>query len=142
MAIRKSEAEWEGSLKEGHGKMKLASGAFEGAYTWSSRFENGQGTNPEELLGAAHAGCYSMSVSSNLGRAGFTPERIHTTASVTIEPVDGRNKITHIALDMEAKIPGISQEKFMEIAQYAKENCPVSAVLTGVPITLNARLLS
>ena len=142
MAVRTAEAEWNGSLKEGNGKMRFGSGAFEGSYTWSSRFENGQGTNPEELLGAAHAGCYSMSVSSNLGRAGFTPERIFTKARVTIEPVEGRNRITHIDLEMEAKIPNISQEKFMEIAEYAKEKCPVSAVLTGVPITLNATLVS
>ena len=142
MAIRNAEAVWEGSLKDGNGKMKLGSGAFEGSFTWSSRFENAPGTNPEELLGAAHAGCYSMSVSSNLGRAGFTPQHIHTTAQVTIEPVEGRNKITHIALDMEARVPNISNEQFMQIAEYAKEHCPVSAALTGVPITLNARLLS
>ena len=142
MAIRNAEAVWEGSLKDGNGKMKFGSGAFEGSFTWSSRFENGKGTNPEELLGAAHAGCYSMSVSSNLGRAGFTPDYIHTKAQVTIEPVEGRNKITHIALEMEAKVPTISQEKFMEIAEYAKVHCPVSAALTGVPITLSAKLLT
>ena len=142
MAIRNAEAVWDGSLKEGSGKMKFGSGAYEGSYTWSSRFENGKGTNPEELLGAAHAGCYSMSVSSNLGRAGFTPEHIHTRALVTIEPVEGRNKITHIALEMEAKVPAISNEQFMQIAEYAKEHCPVSAALTGVPITLSAKLLS
>jgi lipoyl-dependent peroxiredoxin len=142
MAIRNAEADWDGSLKEGSGKMRLGSGAFEGSFTWSSRFENGKGTNPEELLGAAHAGCYSMSVASNLGRAGFTPQHIHTNAHVTIEPVEGRNHITHIELEMEASIPGISNEQFMQIAQSAKENCPVSAALTGVPITLTARLLS
>jgi lipoyl-dependent peroxiredoxin len=142
MAIRNADADWDGSLKEGNGKMRLGSGAFEGSFTWSSRFENGKGTNPEELLGAAHAGCYSMSVSSNLGRAGFTPQHIHTNAKVTIEQVDGRNRITHIDLDMEARVPEISQEKFQEIAQYAKEHCPVSMALAGVPITLNARLLS
>jgi len=142
MATRHAEAVWDGSLKEGNGKMKLGSGAFEGSFTWSSRFENAKGTNPEELLAAAHAGCYAMSVSSNLGRAGFTPQHIQTKAHVTIEPVEGRNRITHIELEIDATVPGISNEKFMEIAQYAKENCPVSAALTGVPITLSARLLS
>ncbi len=142
MATRNAEAIWDGSMKEGSGKIKLGSGAFEGSYTWSSRFESGKGTNPEELLGAAHAGCYAMSFASNLGRAGFTPEHIHAGSQVTIEPVEGRNRITHIELKMEATVPGISEEKFMEIANYAKEHCPVSAVLTGVPITLNARLLS
>lgn len=142
MATRNAEAVWEGSLKEGKGTMKSGSGAFEGPYTWSSRFENGKGTNPEELLGAAHAGCYSMSVSSNLTKAGFPPQRIHTDAQVTIEQVEGKSRITRIQLEMEAKVPGIGNEQFQEIAKYAKENCPVSVALSSVPITLSARLLS
>ena len=141
MATRRAEAVWDGSLKEGNGKMKLGSGAFEGAYTWSSRFEDAKGTNPEELLGAAHAGCYSMSLSSNLGKAGFTAEHIHTTAQVTIEPVEGKNRITKIHLDTEATVPGISNEQFQQIAEMVKENCPVSVALSSVPITLSARLL-
>jgi lipoyl-dependent peroxiredoxin len=142
MTTRNAEAVWEGSLKEGKGKMKLGSGAFEGSFTWSSRFENGKGTNPEELLGAAHAGCYSMSVSSNLTKAGFPPQRIHTDAHVTIEQVEGKHRITRIQLEMEAKAPGISNEQFQQIAKDAKENCPVSVALSSVPITLSARLLS
>jgi len=142
MAVRKAEAVWEGSLKEGKGKMKLGSGAFEGAFTWSSRFENGQGTNPEELLGAAHAGCFSMSMSSNLGRAGFTPTHIHTSTQVTIEQVEGRNTITKIHIDTEASVPGITNEKFMEIAEMVKQICPVSRALASVPMTLTAKLVS
>jgi osmotically inducible protein OsmC len=141
MATRKSEAVWNGTLKEGNGTMKLASGAYEGAYTWSSRFEEAKGTNPEELLGAAHAGCYSMSLSSNLGKAGFTAEHIRTTAAVTVEPVDGKNRITKIHLETEATVPGISDEQFQQIAASVKENCPVSVALSSVPMTLTARLL-
>jgi osmotically inducible protein OsmC len=142
MATRKSEAAWSGSLKEGNGTMKLASGAYEGAFTWSSRFEEANGTNPEELLAAAHAGCFSMSLSSNLGKAGFTPENIRTTAAVTVEPVDGKNRITKIHLETEASVPGIGEEKFQEIAAFVKDNCPVSVALASVPMTLTARLVS
>lgn len=141
MPVRNAEANWDGSLKDGSGKMKLGSGAFEGAFTWSSRFENGKGTNPEELLGAAHAGCFSMSLSSNLGKAGFTPEHIHTHAQVTIELMDGKNRITHIALETEAHVPGVSNEQFQQIADFAKQNCPVSVALSNVPVTLAARLI-
>lgn len=141
MPTRNSEASWNGSLKDGNGTMKLASGAYEGAFTWSSRFENAKGTNPEELLGAAHAGCYSMSLSSNLGKAGFTPTHIHTTAEVTLEPVDGKNRITKINLVTEASVPGISNEQFQQIATFAKENCPVSVALAALPITLSAKLV-
>ncbi|MBI5838758.1 MAG: OsmC family protein [Chloroflexi bacterium] len=142
MAVRNAEAVWDGNLKEGRGKMKLGSGAFEGSYTWSSRFENGRGTNPEELLGAAHAGCFSMALSSNLGKAGFTPEHIHTSVQVTMELVDGKNRITKIHLETEAAVPEISNEKFQEIAEAVKQSCPVSAALSNVPTTLTARLLS
>ena len=142
MATRNAEAVWEGSLKDGKGKLKLGSGAFEGSYSFSSRFENGQGTNPEELLGAAHAGCYSMALSSNLGKAGFTPQHIHTTAQVTIELVDGKNTISRIHLETEAKVLGINNEQFQEIAEAVKQSCPVSAALASVPTTLTARLLA
>jgi osmotically inducible protein OsmC len=142
MATQNAEAVWEGSLKEGKGTMKLGSGAFEGSFTWSSRFENGKGTNPEELLGAAHAGCYSMALSSNLGKAGYTPQHIHTNVQVTIELVEGKNRITRIQLETEAKVPGISNEQFQQIAQTVKESCPVSVALSNVPTTLSARLLS
>jgi lipoyl-dependent peroxiredoxin len=140
MATRSSEAVWEGSLKEGSGKMKLASGAYEGAFTWSSRFENAKGSNPEELIAAAHAGCFSMSLSSNLGKAGYTPKHIHTTASVSIEVVGGGHRITGIHLETEAQVPGIANEQFQVIAATAKETCPVSVALASVPISLTARL--
>jgi len=141
MAERSSEANWDGTLREGSGKMKVGRGAFEGSYTWSSRFEDGQGTNPEELLGAAHAGCYSMALSSNLGKAGFTPKHIHTRALVTIELVEGKNRITKIHLETEASVDGISNGQFQEIAEAVKGSCPVSVALASVPTTLAARLL-
>lgn len=141
MAIRNAAATWKGSLKDGKGSMKLGSGAFEGAFSFTTRFEDEPGTNPEELIGAAHAGCFSMSVSSGLGKAGFTPELISTQAKVHLGKVDGKSRITLIELDCEASVPGISAEQFAEIAEAAKTGCPVSAALTGVEITLQARLV-
>lgn len=138
MATRNANAVWTGTLKEGKGTMKF--GTYEGAYTWSSRFEDGQGTNPEELLGAAHAGCFSMALSSNLGKNGFTPKTIQTQAQVTLEVIDGKSKITKIHLTTEAVVPEISNEKFQEIAASVKEGCPVSAALASTPITLTAKL--
>lgn len=140
MTVRTAEAVWQGSLKDGKGSMKLGSGAFEGAYSFSSRFEEGTGTNPEELIGAAHAGCYAMALSSGLGKAGYTPELIHTSAEVTLGKVDDKTRLTLIHLVVEAKVPGISAEEFLKIAEATKEGCPVSAALTGVPITLTAHL--
>ncbi|MDI6696407.1 MAG: OsmC family protein [Anaerolineales bacterium] len=140
MATRKAQAVWQGSLKDGQGTMKF--GSFEGAFTYASRFEEGTGTNPEELIGAAHAGCFSMSLSSNLGKAGFTPQRIQTQATVYLERVDGKNRITRIHLDCEAQVPGIDNEAFQSIAEAAKSGCPVSAALSAVEITLTARLLT
>ena len=141
MAVRNADAVWEGTLKDGKGKMKFGSGAFEGNFSYASRFEEGTGTNPEELLGAAHAGCFSMALSSGLGRAGFTPQSIHTKAQVTLESVEGKSRITRIQLDTEASVPGISNDQFQGIAQATKEGCPVSVALSNVPITLVARLL-
>ena len=142
MSVRNAEAVWEGNLREGKGTLKLGSGAFEGAYSFSSRFEEGKGTNPEELIGAAHAGCFSMALSSDLGKLGFTPQRINTKAQVTLGKVADKTRITLIHLETEAKVPGISAEKFLEVAEAAKLGCPVSAALTGVEITLTARLIS
>jgi osmotically inducible protein OsmC len=142
MTVRISDAVWEGNLKNGKGKMKFGGGAFEGNYTWSSRFENGAGTNPEELLGAAHAGCFSMALSGDLVKAGFTARSIHTKAQVTLEKVEGKSRITRIQLDTEASVPGISNDQFQQIAAGTKEGCPVSVALSAVPITLVARLLS
>lgn len=141
MAIRNAEAIWEGTLREGRGRVKLGSGAFEGAYSFQSRFEEGAGTNPEELIGAAHAGCFSMALSADLGRSGYTPKRIHTTAQVHLEQVEGKSRITKIYLDTEAEVPGIDEEIFLEHAEGAKKGCPVSQALAGVEITLNARLV-
>jgi lipoyl-dependent peroxiredoxin len=139
MAIRKAQAVWEGSLKEGSGTMKFST--YEGPFTWASRFEEAAGTNPEELLGAAHAGCFSMSLSSGLTREGFAPNRITTTASVNLGRVDGKARILSIELESEAQVPGISNEMFLEIAEAAKSGCPVSVALSGVEITLLARLI-
>src|SRR4051812_6275615 len=119
MAVRTSEATWKGTLREGSGVMKLGSGAFEGDYTWASRFQEEKGTNPEELVGAAHAGCYSMFLSALLTRAEFPPTSVHTTATVHLE--DGPT-ITKIELVSEAVVPGIGAEKFAELAAQAKAN--------------------
>ena len=141
MAVRTAEAVWLGSLKAGKGTMKLGSGAYEGAYSWSSRFEEAAGTNPEELIGAAHAGCYSMALSGDLGKVGITPERIFTKAQVTLGKVGERSRIISIHLDTEVKVSGIDEKKFQEIAAGTKDGCPVSAALTGVEITLTARMV-
>ncbi len=141
MAIRSSEAEWTGNLRNGKGTMKLGSGAFEGAYSFPSRFEDGKGTNPEELIAAAHAGCYSMALSAGLSAAGFTPTRIHTAARVHLEPVGGGFAITKIELQTEAEVPGIDGAAFQAQADTAKKNCPVSKALAGPQITLAATLV-
>ena len=140
MAVRSAEAEWKGSLREGAGRMKLGSGAFEGSYSFPSRFESGAGTNPEELIGAAHAGCYSMALSAGLGKAGFTPTRIHTVARVHLEKVGEGFSITKIELETEAAVPGIGAAAFQEQAEGAKKGCPVSKALAATEITLKATL--
>jgi osmotically inducible protein OsmC len=140
MATRTASAVWDGTLKQGKGTMKLGSGAFEGAYSFSSRFEEGTGTNPEELIGAAEAGCFSMALSSNLEKAGHPAKRINTTATVKLEMVDGAPKITSIDLKTDAEVPGIDQAKFNELAEQTKKGCPVSKALTGTQINLNATL--
>lgn len=140
MPMRKASAVWEGSLKEGNGRITLGSGAFEGAYSFRSRFEEGTGTNPEELIGAAHAGCFSMALSAGLGRAGFTPRRIRTEAKVHLEKVGDAFRITRIDLTTEAEVPQIDAGTFQEQAEAAKKGCPVSAALSGVQISLSARL--
>ena len=142
MPVRNAHAQWEGTLQDGKGQMAFGSGAFEGAYSFSSRFEEGAGTNPEELIAAAHAGCFSMAFAAALGRGGFDPRRVSTTAKVHIERVDQGFKITKSVLSTEAEVPGIDQAKFTEIAEGAKANCPVSQALAGVDISLEAKLLS
>nr|CAA9242846.1 Peroxiredoxin OsmC [uncultured Armatimonadetes bacterium] len=139
--VRTSEAEWKGDLKGGQGTMKVGSGAYEGAYSFRSRFEEGDGTNPEELIAAAHAGCFSMALSHELAQAGFPPERVHTRARVSLEPGGGGFSITTIALETEARVPNITPEVFQEKAEGAKKNCPVSKALAAINITLQARLV-
>ena len=133
-------AVWEGTLKEGKGTMKLGSGAFEGPYSFKSRFENGAGTNPEELLGAAEAGCFSMALSLNLEKAGHPPKRISTEAEVTLEASGGGFKITTIELQTKADVPGIDNKHFQEQAELTRKTCPVSVALAGTEIKLNATL--
>jgi len=143
MAVHGASAEWNGSLKEGAGKMRLGSGAFEGAYSFVSRFETGPGTNPEELIGAAHAGCFSMALAAALGRAGHNPTSIRTNAKVHLGASEAGPTITRIDLDVEGVVPGIDAGQFQEFAEGAKKGCVVSRALAGVPnITLNATLKS
>jgi osmotically inducible protein OsmC len=137
MSIRNAEAVWTGTLKEGAGALKLGSGAFEGSYTWASRFDEAPGTNPEELIGAAHAGCYSMFLSALLTKAGYLPTRIQTTAKVHLEAGPA---ITLIELVTLAEVPGLDEKTFQEQAEAAKKNCPVSKALASVEVRLSARL--
>lgn len=142
MPTRKAEAQWEGNLAEGNGRLKVGSGAFDGPYSFKSRFEEGQSaTNPEELIGAAHAGCFTMALTAQLSRAGHNPTRIHTTANVKLDKVGDAFSITKIDLDTEAEIPGIDDATFQQYARDAKQNCPVSKALAGTEIGLTARLL-
>ena len=140
MPTRKAEAEWTGTIREGKGTIKGESGAINVPYSFATRFENEKGTNPEELIAAAHAGCFSMALSGGLTRAGHKPTRIRTKAAVTIDKVGEGFGITKIELDCEATIPGISDADFQAAAKTAKEGCPVSKALASVPITLKAKL--
>lgn len=140
MTTRKAEASWAGSLREGTGEIALESGAFRGPYTFRARFEQGAETNPEELLGAAHAGCFTMAITALLARERLAPERIQTTAAVHLEAVAGGFSIPRIELTTRARIPGITPERFEALAADAKVNCPVSKALAGVEITLDAAL--
>jgi lipoyl-dependent peroxiredoxin len=142
MPTRKADAEWNGNLAEGAGRLKVESGAFEGPYSFKSRFEEGQSaTNPEELLGAAHAGCFTMALTAQLSRARLTPERIHTEARVKLEKVGDAFAITRIDLETEARVPGIDDATFQQYALDAKQNCPVSKALAGTEIHLSAKLI-
>jgi osmotically inducible protein OsmC len=142
MPIRSAEAEWRGNLREGNGTMRLQSGAYTGPYSFGSRFEEATGSNPEELIAAAHAGCFSMQFSANLERAGFTPTRVHTTASVHLERGESGFGISRIELNTEAEVPGIDEATFQAQAEAAKQNCPVSRALAAVSdIKVNAKLL-
>jgi osmotically inducible protein OsmC len=138
MAVRKANAVWNGTLKEGSGTMKFAD--YEGPYTFKSRFEEGDGTNPEELLGAAHAGCYSMFLSAQLTTAGFPPNKVEATATVHLGRDDSGPKITLIELDVTAEVPDIDADTFDELAEKSKEGCPVSRALAATEIALKATL--
>jgi len=137
---RKGSAVWQGGLKDGKGAVSTESGVLaDTQYSFSTRFEDGKGTNPEELIAAAHAGCFSMALSAQLGNAGITPQQIQTTATVSLDKTDGGFAITAIHLDVAARIPGASKEAFDTAANAAKSGCPVSKVLNAT-ITMDARL--
>lgn len=140
MPARTADARWEGGLKDGKGNMRLGGGAFEGQYSFSSRFEEGTGTNPEELIAAAHAGCFSMALSAGLERAGFNPNSVQTKATVHLSPANGGFQISRVDLACSADVPGIDQDAFQRAAQAAKDGCPVSKALGAVEITLDASL--
>jgi lipoyl-dependent peroxiredoxin len=143
MAIRSAKAVWEGSLKEGVGRLSTESGAIRDAsYSFPSRFQEGVGTNPEELIGAAHAGCFSMALANGLSQAGHTPTRVSTEARVHLEKGDSGFSITGIRLICEAEVPGLDDATFQEKAQGAKEGCPVSRALAAIPVELEASLVS
>lgn len=136
--VRKGTAEWNGDLKAGKGTVSVQSGAFSNTqYSYRSRFEEGTGTNPEELIGAAHAGCYSMALSNALSEAGHVPDSIKTTANVKMEGL----KITEVLLQTEGSVPGLSQDEFQTYADDAKKNCPVSQALAALDIKLEAKLV-
>ena len=139
MAIRSAKAEWSGSITEGKGTMALGSGAWQGPYSFQSRFEEAPGTNPEELIAAAHAGCFSMALSGQLGNAGMTARSIQTKATLTLEKTDAGFTITAVHLDVSAAIPGADAASFAKAAESAKAGCPVSRVLNA-KITMDARL--
>ena len=136
MTERTSSAEWRGDLKSGQGELTVGSGAYTGAYSFASRFEEGDGTNPEELIGAAHAACFSMSLSNLLGQDGTPPDSVRTEATVHLERVDGAQTITRVVLSTVGKVPGIDEATFRERAETAKATCPVSRLLAAAQIDL------
>jgi osmotically inducible protein OsmC len=140
MPVRNANAVWTGNIAQGKGLFKVGSGLIEGEYSVPTRFENAAGTNPEELIGAAHAGCFSMALSAGLSKAGFKPNKIETTANVHIEKVGEGWKITKIELSTRGDVPDLDEAKFKEFAEGAKKGCPVSQALTGTTITLDAAL--
>jgi lipoyl-dependent peroxiredoxin len=141
MIVRRSDAEWQGNLKEGQGSMRFGSGVYNGPYSFQSRFEDGKGTNPEELIAAAHAGCFTMALIAGLSAAGHKPIHAHTKASVRLEQQGAAFTITLIELEAEAEVPGLDDAAFQRLADETKKNCPVSKALSATPITLKATLL-
>lgn len=142
MSIRKANAEWDGNFRSGGGHMHPASGVGDEHYTTSTRFEDAPGTNPEELLGAAHAGCFSQALALALDQAGYPPQHIETDAQVHLDKLDGGFSITAIDLETRARVPNIPESVFLSEAEKAKQTCPVSQALKAVPITLQAHLVS
>ena len=141
MPIRTASARWQGNFTEGSGTVKTGKGGYEGNYSAKSRFEEGEGTNPEELIGAAHAGCFSMAFSKGLAEAGFPPTSVQTTAKVHLDKTDAGMTVTRIDLETVGEVPGIDAADFQKIAEGAKENCPISRLLSpGADITLSATL--
>jgi osmotically inducible protein OsmC len=141
MPIRTSSAHWEGNLPEGSGTIRTGKGGYEGNYSFKSRFEEGEGTNPEELIGAAHAGCFSMALSNVLASNGFTPTSVDTTASVHLDKTDAGMTVTRIDLDTTGVVPGIDEAEFLKHAETAKATCPISRLLApGAEISLTAKL--
>lgn len=136
MALRESEAHWNGDLQSGRGTMRLGQGAWEGPYSFSSRFENGQGTNPEELLAAAHAGCFSMALAATLSKAGHKPSRIDSRAKVHLEKSGEGFQIPKVELFVTGQVPGLDEAEFRRLAESAKQNCPVSKLFQGAQIVL------
>ena len=142
MPTRTAHARWDGNLESGKGRVDFGGGSFSGAYSFASRFKEGAGTNPEELLGAAHASCFAMALALMLGQAGFAVTYVDATAHVTVVPRDGGFKITTSHLVCEAAVPGIDRATFLQHAETAKAHCPVSQALAGTEITLDAKLVT
>jgi osmotically inducible protein OsmC len=142
MAVRYADAEWKGNLQSGKGNIRLGTGGFEGGYTYKSRFEEGPGTNPEELIAGADGACFTMAFASGLTKAGFAPALLKTHAEVIMEKVDNRDTITRIQLTTEGQVPGIDDKQFQEIGEGAKKNCPIARALNpSIQVTLNAKLV-
>jgi osmotically inducible protein OsmC len=142
MTARNGSAEWRGSIESGSGTVTVGDGVFEGAYSYESRFAEGEGTNPEQLIAAAHAACFTMALSSVLGAAGHVPDSLHTNARVQLRNIDGAPTLTRIDLETEGQVPGIDDQQFQQHAEAAKANCPVSRALAGIPeIALEAKLV-
>jgi osmotically inducible protein OsmC len=142
MTARNGSAEWKGSIESGSGSVTVGDGVFEGPYSYQSRFAEGEGTNPEQLIAAAHAACFTMALSSVLGAAGHVPDSLRTNARVQLRNIDGAPTLTRIDLETEGQVPGIDDQQFQQHAEAAKANCPVSRALAGIPeIALEAKLV-
>lgn len=142
MTARNGSAEWQGDVRSGSGTVTVGDGVFTGPFSYDSRFEEGAGTNPEQLIAAAHAGCFTMALSSVLGAAGHAPESLRTNARIQLRNIDGAPTLTRVNLETEGRVPGVDQQEFERYAEEAKTNCPVSRALAGIAeIVLNAKLV-